>query len=201
MERVMVFIDGSNFYHGLKGNNCSTKVDFFKLSRFLTGERKLIRTYYYNAAYNQEDNPQKYAAQQRFFSSLKRTPYLTLKLGRLERRISKVDREWLEGGLGKDITDKVIAFLGDKITYYTEKGVDIQIASDMLKLAYNDAYDTAILVSGDGDFVPAVEGIQELGKHVENAYFKKGRSDYLVEVCDKFILLDQSIISECLIDK
>lgn len=74
MERVMIFIDGSNFYHGLKGNNCSTKIDFYKLSKLLTGNRrKLITTYYYNAAYNQKDDPQKYADQLKFFARLKKT--------------------------------------------------------------------------------------------------------------------------------
>lgn len=30
MKRVMVFVDGSNFYHGLKANLKRTDVDFFK---------------------------------------------------------------------------------------------------------------------------------------------------------------------------
>ena len=38
----------------------------------------------------------------------------------------------------------------------------------MVKLGYNDAYDTAILVSSDGDFVPAVLAVKELGKNIEN---------------------------------
>jgi uncharacterized LabA/DUF88 family protein len=202
MERVMIFVDGSNFYHGLKGNRCSTRVDFLKLSHLLTGsKRKLIRTYYYNAAYNQDDDPEKYAEQLKFFTTLKRTPYLTVKLGRLEKRIAKVNRDWLREGLGEGTADKVIEFFGEKIISYTEKGVDIEIASDMLKHAYSNAYDTAILISGDGDFVAAVEGVQDLGKHVENAYFRIGRSNYLLETCDKFISLDSNVMKSCLLDK
>ncbi|MEA1964773.1 MAG: NYN domain-containing protein [Candidatus Aerophobetes bacterium] len=200
MERVMIFIDGSNFYHGLKTNNCSTRIDFLKLSQLLTGaNRKLIRTYYYNAAYKQSDNPQKYADQLKFFTALKKTPYLAVELGRLEKRVAEIDQDWLKKGLGKEIASKVIEFLGKEIVYYTEKGVDIKIASDMLKLAYNNSYDTVILVSGDGDFVPAVKGVQDLGKHVENAYFERGHSDYLFETCDNFILLNSSFISKCLL--
>lgn len=199
MERVMIFIDGSNFYYGLKGNRCSTRIDFLELSQFLTGsKRKLIRTYYYNAAYKQNDNPKKYIEQQKFFTRLKNTSYLTLKLGRLVKHVTRIDRDWLREELGDEIANKVIKFLGEKIISYTEKGVDIQIASDMLKLAYNDAYDTGILISGDGDFVAAVEGVKDLGKHVENSYFKKGCSNYLSETCDKFILLDSNIIDSCL---
>lgn len=199
MERVMIFIDGSNFYYGLKGNRCSTRIDFLELSQFLTGSnRKLIRTYYYNAAYKQNDNPQKYIEQQKFFTRLRNTSYLTLKLGRLVKHVTRIDRNWLREEFGDETTDKVVEFFGEKIISYIEKGVDIQIASDMLKLAYNDAYDTAILISGDGDFVAAVEGVKDLGKHVENAYFKKGCSNYLSETCDKFILLDSNIIDSCL---
>jgi len=81
MERVMIFVDGSNFYYGLKGNRCSTRVDSLKLSHLLTGaKRKLIRTYYYNAAYNQDDDPEKYAEQLKFFTMLKRTPYKFISL-------------------------------------------------------------------------------------------------------------------------
>lgn len=56
---------------------------------------------------------------------------------------------------------------------YIEKGIDILLATDMVSLAFRNAYDTAILVSGDSDYVPVVKEIQELGKRVENASFKR----------------------------
>jgi uncharacterized LabA/DUF88 family protein len=48
-----------------------------------------------------------------------------------------------------------------------EKKVDIKIAIDIISLAYENAYDTAVLVSGDGDFVPVVKKVKELDKNVE----------------------------------
>ena len=39
---------------------------------------------------------------------------------------------------------------------YQVKEDDIHLAVDMVRLAFNNAYDTAILVSSDGDFNPAV---------------------------------------------
>ncbi len=110
--------------------------------------RKLIRIYYYNAPHKKEIDEEKYKSQQKFFSLLERTPYLELKLGRLEPR-------------------------GDT---FIEKGVDILLAVDMLKYAYDDLYDTAILVSGDGDFAAAVNAVKDRGKHVEHAYFKDAPS-------------------------
>ncbi len=186
MERVTIFIDGSNFYHGLRANNCSTKIDFHKLSKLLTGEqRSLIRTYYYNAAYKQRDDPSEYANQLRFLTGLRRTPYLAVRLGRLERRTTQIDQVKLKEVLGDELTRRFIEIFGREITRYVEKGVDIAITVDMLKFAYSGSYDTAILISGDGDFVSALEEVQSLGKHVENVYFGKGHSIYLRETCDK----------------
>ncbi|MCK4730524.1 MAG: NYN domain-containing protein [Candidatus Aenigmarchaeota archaeon] len=51
-----------------------------------------------------------------------------------------------------------------------------------MALAYKNAYDTAILVSGDGDFVPAIKAVQETGKRVENYYFKMGGSWHLRQI-------------------
>jgi len=48
-----------------------------------------------------------------------------------------------------------------------EKKVDVRIAIDMVSFAYEDAYDTAILVSGDGDFLPVIKKVKELNKNVE----------------------------------
>jgi ferredoxin len=50
-----------------------------------------------------------------------------------------------------------------------EKGVDAAMVTDMLSLAWQDAYEVAILVSNDADFVPAVERVQERGVKVVNA--------------------------------
>lgn len=50
-----------------------------------------------------------------------------------------------------------------------EKGVDAALVTDLLSLAWQRAYDVAILVSGDADYVPAVEYVQSQGLKVINA--------------------------------
>lgn len=50
-----------------------------------------------------------------------------------------------------------------------EKGVDSAILTDMFSLAWEEAYEVAILVSADADLVPAVEKIQDRGLKVVNA--------------------------------
>jgi uncharacterized LabA/DUF88 family protein len=52
-----------------------------------------------------------------------------------------------------------------------EKGVDVKLATDILKL--NDIYHVGIIVSGDGDYVPAVQAVKDWGKHMVNVSFLK----------------------------
>ncbi len=52
-----------------------------------------------------------------------------------------------------------------------EKGVDVKLATDLLKL--KDIYDVGIIVSGDGDYVPAVQVVKDWGKHILNVSFLK----------------------------
>jgi hypothetical protein len=51
-----------------------------------------------------------------------------------------------------------------------EKAVDVKLATDLLML--RDIYDVAVIVSGDQDYVPAVEVVKDGGKRVINAAFK-----------------------------
>ena len=71
---------------------------------------------------------------------------------------------------------------------------DIHLAVDMVKLAYNGAFDTAILVSSDGDFVPAIQAVKQKGKNVENIGFENKFSYHLKQECDKFILLKKEVV-------
>ena len=56
-----------------------------------------------------------------------------------------------------------------------EKGVDTSIVKDMISLAWVNAYDVAVLVSADRDFVPVAEFLQTKGiKVIHGAFPPKG---------------------------
>ncbi len=55
------------------------------------------------------------------------------------------------------------------LTIAAEKGVDAALVTDLLSLAWQRAYDVAVLVSGDSDYIPAVEYVQSQGLKVINA--------------------------------
>lgn len=67
---------------------------------------------------------------------------------------------------------------------------DIGMAMDTIKMA--PKLDAVILVTGDGDFVPLVEYLQNAGCQVEVMSFGKATSTKLIEASDDFIDLDQN---------
>lgn len=60
-----------------------------------------------------------------------------------------------------------------RIRRTVEKGIDAAIVTDLIQCAFDDTFDRAILVSGDADYVPAVEYIQrKTDKQVIQAFFR-----------------------------
>lgn len=74
----------------------------------------------------------------------------------------------------------------------TESGkkpnLNVEIAVDMITLA--PYYDTAVLVSGDGDLAYAVNAVTSLGSRVEVIGLQTMTSDSLIDVADYFIDFD-----------
>ncbi|SRR5579883_1119914 len=66
--------------------------------------------------------------------------------------------------------------------------LDVEIAVDMMNLA--PYYDTAVLVSGDGDLAYAVNAVSYQGVRVEVVSVRAMTSDSLIDVADFFIDLD-----------
>ena len=67
---------------------------------------------------------------------------------------------------------------------------DVGLAVDAIKLA--PKLDAVILVTGDGDFVPLVEYLQNVGCQVEVMSFGKATSAKLIEAADDFMDLDEN---------
>ena len=196
MDRVAIFIDGSNFYHALKNKFGVTSVDFEALGQKLShSDRRLLRVYYYNAAKQQQDDPE--GDQQRFFAALGKVSYLEVRLGRLERRDTGVrnldpeKRKQAEEALGVALPDYTLV----------EKGVDIKVAVDMVEMARKDIYDVAVLVTGDGDFAPAVNAVKDMGKYVELAHVEGQPCQQLRVACDVEIVLTESFMKSCWLSK
>lgn len=166
-ERVMIFIDGSNLYHVL-GQNCGRHdLVFGKFVEKLAEGRKLQRTYYYNIRQDPSFNPQASSEQEKFLTTLFETEYLEVRLGVHRRH-------------------------GDTMV---EKGVDVMMATDMVAGAFRDCFDTAVVVSGDGDFFPAIQAVKDLGKHVEVVAFDSNLSPEARYAADRAVILTKSFFT------
>jgi len=178
MKRVAVFIDGNNFYFGLRklyGKKKSLKCfDFEKFAQVLAGEDKVVGIFYYNAQLDKDNNSEKYQSQKEFFEKLKKIPKFHLVLCKLLKR----------------------SITGTNKFYYIIKEDDINMAVDMVENAYDNNFDTAILVSGDGDFIPAVRSVKKKGKTVENIYFKNSSSRSLKNFCDSSLELTKEFLDK-----
>ncbi len=74
----------------------------------------------------------------------------------------------------------------------TEKAVDVKLAIDLLEL--RPLYDVAIIVSGDGDYVPAVQALKDSGKRVVNVSFKTRNGRLLPGGAYRLNLVTDSVV-------
>ncbi|HYI66066.1 MAG TPA: NYN domain-containing protein [Candidatus Limnocylindrales bacterium] len=63
--------------------------------------------------------------------------------------------------------------------------LDIELVVDLFRLA--DRMDIAVIVSGDGDFAPAIKALQDKGVRCEVISFKPNTSSDLMAVADEFM--------------
>lgn len=65
--------------------------------------------------------------------------------------------------------------------------LDVEIALDLVMKGFENVYDTAILVSGDGDFTHAVNLVKQQGRRVEVISLKAMTSKKLVAAADAYL--------------
>jgi len=172
-ERVSVFIDGSNFYHSTKNiRQQGYKIPFQDLIKELIGDRVFVNAFYYVALLDKEINFEKYEKHRKFLDTLKKISKFKVVLCNLEKIKTK-----------------------DGNFVYVVKGDDVQLAHDFLMGAVDNLYDTAILVSGDADFLPLIKTVRmKYKKKVGNAYFRSTSSYKLRKACDFSINLYKIIL-------
>jgi uncharacterized LabA/DUF88 family protein len=174
-ERVLILIDGSNFYYSTakKGK----RIDFEKLIKELVGDRELTNVCYYVAPLDIEANEEKYWSHQRFLNKLRQIPKFKVVLCTLKKIKAK------GGGC-----------------VYVVKGDDVKMSNALIMGAVEDKYETAIVVSGDEDFLDSINmARKKYKKKVGNAYFSKSSSLNLRKACDFTINLNK--IMDKIIDK
>lgn len=169
MKNVVVFIDGSNWYHKLRnllGVKPPVRFDVRSFAHELVSPDVLIDVRYYIGKVRRVRENTKsellYANQQKLLHFLH---YQKIKIG-----------------------------FGHLIPYpdgsFHEKGVDILLAVEMIRLAREQTYDVAYLICSDTDLVPAVDECRNLGREVIYVGSSiHGQSFGLTKACNRTILL------------
>lgn len=167
-QQVAVFIDGSNLHYKLRDLGIRNLIYFGygEFSQWLAVERNLVaKTYYIGVVRAKEDDKK---GQELRKNQLRLFNHLSS-----EKQGFHIERGYIMYNDG----------------VFHEKGVDVKIAVDLLVGAYENLYDTAILVSSDTDLIPAIEKVRSLGKKVEYIGFSHKPSFGLIKNADETKLL------------
>ena len=193
----MVFIDYQNFNIALKNHYTKRNTQLPSIDYSLIGSvinsyiplnSEVIKTYVF--AYKPSDELLQLEYYQKYYNwinnTLKKIPYLEVIEGRQEIRTIK---------------DKTFD-INDSSTYTTEeKETDINLATHMVSKGFQNAYDIAILVSGDTDYVNVIKTLHNLGKIIVIAHFQHQNISKYDGVYDAEIILYDSILNKMIKNK
>ncbi len=185
MKNLMIFMDGSNIMKSAR--YLGIKIDYIKLKDLLTKDRNLIRTFFFDGA------PDPIPSSKQAFFDFLRLNEITV----ISKKVRKRNLNCINCSLGRYLQKRYkINFLNkikSQILIYEEeyqKGVDVALVTELLRMARENVYDTAIVVSGDNDFSNAIECVKSMGKRVEVASFKNSLGYDIKQTADKLIFLD-----------
>ncbi len=171
MKKVLVQFDGSNFYNKVKKLLPSTHLtnfDYAGLAKSIIEDKQAEITYYVGEIRKYPGNKKSqslYANQQSLFLNLRKQG-LEVKLGYL----------LFSGGV------------------YHEKGVDVQIAVDIVRGAIKNEYDKCYLISSDTDLLPAIQTAKDEGKQIIYVGFENFISRALANNCSSSVILKKKQI-------
>ena len=79
---------------------------------------------------------------------------------------------------------------------FIQKRVDIALAADLVRLSCGRMIQKAVLVTGDSDFMPAIEAAKDAGVLVTLYYSQSSIHDELLSAVDEGSVMDQELISQ-----
>ena len=166
--RACIFIDGGNFYHLVlkKLGIHELEFDFDKFAIFLANGRNLAekgkRLYVGTIREKEGDqkSKEKMSKQNSLFSVLYSNGW-EVKTSKLRTRVEEIiiDQRVENFKKIKNLgIDKI------KVERLREKGIDVKLATDLIAGAIDNRYDVAVVVSSDGDLIPAIDWVRHRTK-------------------------------------
>ncbi len=171
-DRVEVFIDGYNFYYGMKsaGHHRFRWLDYVALAKRLNTTRTLVRVNYYTARVTRDTA-----------AATRQNTYLEALVSYAASDHPTVEFRTVVGRLQWEPETCPQC----KSTFHVpvEKHTDVNLAADLVAGAHLDRYDVAMLLSGDADQVGAVAAAQSAGKCVRTVFPPNRESSHLRSAC------------------
>lgn len=176
-NKVIAYIDGYNLYHALKEANWQRFywLDISALCQsLLRHDQELVLAKYFTALVKGPADKQ--ARQAAFCDALKHTKGIRVVYGRFKYN----DVECRNCHCIESVP--------------TEKRSDVSLAVEMLSDAHNNQFDTALLVSGDTDFCPAVEAVLKTypGKRVVVCFPPNRQNNELRQVASAHLVIGRA---------
>lgn len=146
-ERVITYIDGFNLYFGIRENNWRKYywLDLQKLSlNLLKPNQSLATTKYFTSRIFSSPDALKSKRQGDYLEALMTLSNFEIFYGQY------------------NITPKKCSICGSISYIPQEKKTDVNISTQIIKDAYQDKFDMALLISGDSDLSGPIELVNEL---------------------------------------
>jgi uncharacterized LabA/DUF88 family protein len=210
MKKAVIFIDGNNFYHNLKEMKIKPgNIDFKKLGDLISShfKCKLDEVRYYNSVPTLKDGKVLYYSHLKFIDSLRKISNFTIHTRKLQthsnKELLKEKKELIDS---MDLCDSCRPIVEENIldtisnVKKKEKGIDVLLAVDLVEYAIKEKSDFLIVLSGDADFVPAMNLAKENNGEVFSVSLAKGYSKELREKFKFFVLSKNNLMENCFKD-
>lgn len=178
--RRAIFIDGG-YLDTVLLEFKRAKIKYEELCSELSEDTPLLRTYYYHCLPYKSPTPTdaesiSYANALKFQTRLSQLPSFSIRRGKLAHR--GIDKE-----TGKPI--------------YEQKRVDVALATDLVMHSTKRLITHATIITGDSDFIPAVEIAQSEGVEITLCYSESCKPhDELLGIVDKRFCLTEAFINK-----
>jgi len=92
--------------------------------------------------------------------------------------------------------DVKLGRLGCVAGEFVQKRVDISLAVDLVRMSCMRVMGKAVMVTGDSDFVPAIEAAKEMGVLVTLYYSPSSIHDELLSAVDESFVITEGLIRQ-----
>lgn len=185
LGRAVVLIDNGYLSAVLRDEFDSARIDYLKLSSLICNNYHRLRTYIYDCMPYQSNPPTEeqktlFAGKQKFFNALLKLPSFEVRFGKQRPRAGT----------------------------YIQKGVDVLLTVDLVRLSSKAQIQKAFLIAGDGDYVPTVKAAKDEGVSITlyhsiafqttvDGHKMPKYSNELWGTCDDRLPIDAQLIDQC----